>query len=163
MSLDLTDDKSTLVQVTTPSHYLNQCWLPIRKVQWYSSEGIIIRRSEDSNPTKQEWKLHFQNWNQVSQVPVSSLREWVSERQWIKRWNMLLTQVHEVKQGSVILPGSHWSDVCAAIGPRGVLYCFFGCSIFFHYFNALFSWVSISLDCCNFSWLKKSILNERGK
>ena len=34
---------STLAQVmacclTAPSHYLNQCWLFIRKVQWYSSE-----------------------------------------------------------------------------------------------------------------------------
>ena len=34
---------STLAQVmayclTAPSHYLNQCWLIIRKVQWYSSE-----------------------------------------------------------------------------------------------------------------------------
>ena len=35
---------STLVQVmvcclTAPSHYLNQCWLIITKVQWCSSEG----------------------------------------------------------------------------------------------------------------------------
>ena len=34
---------STLAQVmacclTAPSHYLNQCWLIIRKAQWYSSE-----------------------------------------------------------------------------------------------------------------------------
>ena len=36
--------RSTLVQVmacclTTPSHYQNQCWLSITKVQWCSSEG----------------------------------------------------------------------------------------------------------------------------
>ena len=36
--------KSALVQVmacclTAPSHYLNQCWLIITKVQWCSSEG----------------------------------------------------------------------------------------------------------------------------
>ena len=36
--------RSTLVQVmacslTAPSHYLNQCWLIITKVQWCSSEG----------------------------------------------------------------------------------------------------------------------------
>ena len=35
---------STLTQVmacclTAPSHYLNQCWLVISKVQWYLSEG----------------------------------------------------------------------------------------------------------------------------
>ena len=38
------ESRSTLVQVmacclTAPSHYLNQCWLIITKVQWCSSEG----------------------------------------------------------------------------------------------------------------------------
>ena len=45
--------RSTLVQVmawclTAPSHYLNQSWLIISKVPWHSSEGIIMRRSEDT-------------------------------------------------------------------------------------------------------------------
>ena len=45
---------STLVQViacclTAPSRHLNQCWLIISKVQWHSSEDIIIRRFEDTN------------------------------------------------------------------------------------------------------------------
>ena len=45
---------STLAQVmacclTALSHYLNQCWLIISKVLWHSSEGIIMRRSEDTN------------------------------------------------------------------------------------------------------------------
>ena len=40
--------RSTLVQVmvcclTAPSHYLNQCWLIITKVQWCSSEGNFAR------------------------------------------------------------------------------------------------------------------------
>ena len=34
--------------LTASSHYLNQCWL-ISKVLWHSSEGIIMRRSEDTN------------------------------------------------------------------------------------------------------------------
>ena len=39
---------STLAQVmacclTAPSHYLNQCWLIISKIQWYSSEGNVTR------------------------------------------------------------------------------------------------------------------------
>ena len=43
---------STLAQVmacclTAPSHYLNQCWLINTKVLWHSSEGIIMRTSED--------------------------------------------------------------------------------------------------------------------
>ena len=48
--------ESTLAQVmacclTAPGHYLNQCWLIIIKVLWHSSEGIIMRRSEDTNQT----------------------------------------------------------------------------------------------------------------
>ena len=35
--------------LTAPSHYLEQCWLIISKVLWHSSEGIIMRRSEDTN------------------------------------------------------------------------------------------------------------------
>ena len=39
---------STLVQViacclTAPSHYLNQCWLIISKIQWHSSQGNFTR------------------------------------------------------------------------------------------------------------------------
>ena len=46
-------NESTLVQVmacclTAPSHYLNQSWLIISMVLWHSSEGIIMRKSEDT-------------------------------------------------------------------------------------------------------------------
>ena len=46
--------ESTLAQVmacclTAPSHYLNQCLLIVSKVLWHSSEGIIMRRSEDTH------------------------------------------------------------------------------------------------------------------
>ena len=46
--------ESTLAQVmacclTAPSHYLNPCWPIISKILWHSSEGIIMRRSEDTN------------------------------------------------------------------------------------------------------------------
>ena len=39
---------SSLAQImacclTAPSHYLNQCWLIINKVQWHSSEGNFVR------------------------------------------------------------------------------------------------------------------------
>ena len=44
---------STLAQVMAcclmaPSHYLNRCWLINTIVLWHSSEGIIMRRSEDA-------------------------------------------------------------------------------------------------------------------
>ena len=46
--------RSTLAQLmacclTTPSHYLNQCWLIIGKAPWHSSQGIILRRCQDTN------------------------------------------------------------------------------------------------------------------
>ena len=46
--------RSGLAQVmacclTTPSNYLNQCWLIIHEVPWHSSGYIIIRRSEEIN------------------------------------------------------------------------------------------------------------------
>ena len=45
---------STLAQVMAcwliaPSHYLNVCWLIISEVPWHSSQGIIMRRSEDTS------------------------------------------------------------------------------------------------------------------
>ena len=45
---------STLVQtmaccLTPPSHYLNQCWLTIRKVQWHSSEDNFTRYTPATN------------------------------------------------------------------------------------------------------------------
>ena len=34
--------------LTAPSHHLNQCWLIVSKVLWYSPEGIIMKKkSED--------------------------------------------------------------------------------------------------------------------
>ena len=59
---------STLAQVmacclTAPSHYLNQCWLSIRKVQWYSYEDNF--RSDISPITEISLKIiHTKfHWN----------------------------------------------------------------------------------------------------
>ena len=46
---------STLAQVTaccltTPSDYLNQCWLIASEVLWYSPEGNITRNAQDIYP-----------------------------------------------------------------------------------------------------------------
>ena len=45
---------STLAQVmawclTAPSHYLNQCWLIVSKVQWHSSEGNFTKDTSATN------------------------------------------------------------------------------------------------------------------
>ena len=63
-AIRLQGTESTLAQVmacclTAPSHYLKQCWLIISKVLWHSSEGIIMRRSEDTNQLKTRLKIPF--------------------------------------------------------------------------------------------------------
>ena len=70
--------ESTLAQVmacclTAPSHYLHQCWLIISKVLWHSSEGIIMRRSEDTN---QQNKIE----NYIIRIAFRSPRgQWVNK------------------------------------------------------------------------------------
>ena len=67
---------STLAQVmacclTTPSHYLNQCWLIISKVQWHSSEGNFV---SDTAATIHKKKLD----NYLSKIKSKSPRgQWV--------------------------------------------------------------------------------------
>ena len=77
---------STLAQVmacclTAPSHYLNQCWLIIIKVLWHSSEGIIMRRSKDTN---QQNKIE----NYIFRITFRSPRgQWVKKKtQHVSSW-----------------------------------------------------------------------------
>ena len=70
--------ESTLAQVmvcclTAASHYLNQCWLIISKVPRHSSEGIIMRRSEDTN-------LQTKIENYIFRIAFRSPRD-----QWVKQ------------------------------------------------------------------------------
>ena len=68
---------STLAQVmalclTAPSHYLNQCWLIIRKVQWYSSEDNF---TSDISAIIHWNKLE----NYLYKIPLKSPRgQWVN-------------------------------------------------------------------------------------
>ena len=70
---------STLAQVmacclTAPSHYLNQCWLIISKVEWHSFKGKFTR---DTQPSITEiiWKIeclkfhsNFQGANELTSL-----------------------------------------------------------------------------------------------
>ena len=64
---------STLAQVmacclTAPSHYLNQCWLIIRKVKWYSFEDNFTSDISGIN-----------HWNKLENIPLKSPRGlWVN-------------------------------------------------------------------------------------
>ena len=71
---------STLAQVTAccltaPSHYLNQCWLIISKVEWHSSKGEIPQPSI----TEIIWKIkdlkfhsNFQGANELNDKFISN-------------------------------------------------------------------------------------------
>ena len=67
---------STLAQVmacclTAPSHYMNQCWLIISKVQRYSSDGSLIKDTSIENC--------------LIKIPFKSSRgQWVK----INHWNL---------------------------------------------------------------------------
>ena len=53
-----------------PSHYLNLCWLIIRGVLWHSPESNYTRSAHDLSVTCVR-RLHFQNYNHISQGPMS--------------------------------------------------------------------------------------------
>ena len=84
---------STLAQVmacclTAPSHYLNQCWLIIRKVQWYSSEDNFTSNVSAIN----QWnKLG----NYLYKIPLKSPRgQWVNPKELGHLWPLLLTWIN---------------------------------------------------------------------
>ena len=67
--------ESALAQVmaclTAPNHNLKQCWLTISKVWWYWSQGINIRKSEDTNQSnKTEICILFNCCIRISQGPM---------------------------------------------------------------------------------------------
>ena len=69
--------RSTLVQVmtcclTATSHYLNQCWLIIGEVHWHSSQGIILRRCEDTNQLNEIENCSFK------MIAMSHRGQWVN-------------------------------------------------------------------------------------
>ena len=76
---------STLAQVmacclTAPSHYLNQFWLILSKVQWHSSDGNFTRDTpgEIHQPSITKCSLKIT----LSKISVKSRRgQWVKDRQ----------------------------------------------------------------------------------
>ena len=74
---------STLAQVMAcclmaPSHYLNQCWLIISKVQWHPSENNFTR----DTPAISHWIL-LENY--LSKILFKSPRG-----QWVNRWEAII-------------------------------------------------------------------------
>ena len=48
--------------LTAPSHYLNQCWLIINKVQWYLSKSNFTQEIPQPSSLKLTWKLLIYNF-----------------------------------------------------------------------------------------------------
>ena len=70
--------RSTLAQVmacclTAPSHHLNQCWLIIGVVPRHPSQGIILRRCEDTN-----------QWNKIENCSFIKMAPRFPRDQWVK-------------------------------------------------------------------------------
>ena len=76
---------STLVQImacclTAPSHYLNQCWLIISKVQWHPSESNFTRDTSAItciSHWNNAWKLFVENFVQISKGPMRKRRQFI--------------------------------------------------------------------------------------
>ena len=74
--------RSTLFQVmacclTAPSHYLNQCWLIISEVLWYSHENRFTVKAQEIYP----W-YEFENY--LFKITASSPRgQWVNVVRWV--------------------------------------------------------------------------------
>ena len=76
--------------MTAPRHYLNKCWLIIRKVIWHSSESMIIRSEDTCKSTKiengnflneiYEFRLRFQ-WSLFLRFQLTIFQHWF--KQWL--------------------------------------------------------------------------------
>ena len=90
----------TLAQVmawclTTPSHYLNQCWLFISEALCHSPESNFTVQAKASILYNEFQKLYFQNYQHISQGPSSqdtcgSLLIKPSHRKPINHWKFNL-------------------------------------------------------------------------
>ena len=95
------ETESTLAKVMAcclmaPSHYLNQCWLIINKVLWHSPEGIIMRRSEDTN-----------QWNKIENY-IFRITFRSPRGQWVKMWKCRM--MHDKEE----MYCWHWTQ-CSAV------------------------------------------------
>ena len=96
--------ESTLTQVmacclTTPSHYLNQCWLIISKILWQSSDGIIMSRSEDTN----QWnKIE----NYILRIVFRSPRP-----QWVNALPSIQHQNSITNNAKFTFNNTQWNDI----------------------------------------------------
>ena len=116
---------STLAQVmacclTAPSHYLNQCWLIISKVQWHSSEGSFTRDTS---------AIH--HWNYLKyEVPKMSFK--FPRGQWVKAQNLPVHILHTL-YGEAMCESAY----CNSLRPRQMA------AIFQTTFSNAFCWMKM--------------------
>ena len=91
---------STLAQVmacclTAPSHYLNQCWLIISKVQWQSPEGNLTRDASAIN-------YYNQLENYLPKISFKSPRgQWVNVK--IGLPNLEIQDLNDIKTTDIFV------------------------------------------------------------
>ena len=68
---------ATACCLMAPSHYLNQCWLIISRVQWHSNEDNFIRNTSAIN-LKLTWKWLNYIFIQIFQGPMSLIMTFTS-------------------------------------------------------------------------------------
>ena len=86
---------STLAQVmacclTAPSHYLNQCWLIINKVQWSSFEGNFLRHTSATIN-----KNYHENY--IYKISLKSSRDQWVNRHSTSKWHAFATYFFSIE------------------------------------------------------------------
>ena len=94
--------RSTLDQVMAwclraPSHYLNQCWLIIDEAPRHSSQGIILRRCEDTNQWNEIENCSFKMASRSPRGQWGNARPWMSNH--ISKKSIAeITYVHNIHE-----------------------------------------------------------------
>ena len=155
---------STLAQVmacclTPPSHYLNQCWFIISKVQWHSdsSEGNFIRDTSASI-TKDSLNITYLklNWNLPGANELNIfMPEWYPM---FEVWGYTLWQYHSVSQVLAVGTSKRHSSRLQVLISSGKLLSYLWCGEFIknmenwfqnHASNCLYI---LKLLTCSVSW-----------
>ena len=93
-----------------PSHYLRHCWLTICYIQWHSSQGIILKRSEAINQNSKIENFYFFFKTNPDLTGINGFINLTHVCQ-ILWWHIRADYRFAPSQWETVLPcnnGSHW-------------------------------------------------------
>ena len=79
--------------LTAPSHYLNECWLIIKAVQWHSSDSNFTR--DTPTITKISMNITWIKFHSI--LPGAELQSMPHERNWPAQYILCVPIIDEIK------------------------------------------------------------------